>query len=171
VIPPEKRGAITEPALTPEQLREDAMVLYLVETIGSGLLPESPTKKDQTLRWSKTLSTRDGMSLSSKTNVLNESEVIKNWWADGKLHTNFHLVLDNLTIDGFSFGSISHRPGIKITDSEGNEKRGKEAIKDVISAIKTAERRLEITPIPNLNQLRAAMASRTVSRPRPPFMH
>jgi len=167
---PERPSGNVESALTPEELREDAMVLYLVETIGSGLLPGSPTKKDQTLTWSTALSTRDGMTLNAKTSIVEESEVIKNWWKDGKLHTNFHLVLDDVTIDGFSLGSISHRPGVKIMDSEGNEKRGKNAIEDIIKVIKRAERRRQITSIPNLSQVKAAFASRTASRPLP-FIH
>lgn len=166
---PDRRVGAAPIPLTHEQLREDAMVLYIVETIGSGLLPESPTEKDQTRRWADTLSTRDGMSLTSKTNVLKESEVIKNWWKDGKLHTNFHLVLDNATIDGFSLGSTSHRPGLKIVDSEGNEKRGKDAIEDVIAAIRDAERNHNITPIPNLSLLEAILASRTFFKSQSPI--
>jgi hypothetical protein len=163
---PEKRDQKSaEPVLTPEQLREDALVLSFVEAIGAAFIP-NPPKKGLNEKWAKTLFRRDGMSVNARDYVLQENNVVENWWEDGKLHTHFHLALETMTIDGFSLGSISHRPGLTVRTFDYDQFRGKDAInKDVIVALREAARKREIMPVPGLGRLlRKADALKTHSK-------
>lgn len=168
---PERPDRNPEPALTPEQLAEDFLILSFVEAIGAAHIPVPP-EKGKIRKWATALSKSiDAPSLNSRDYILQENDVVEEWWEDGKLHTHFHLALANLTIDGFSLGSVSHRPGLVVRTLDYDQFRGKDAInKDVITVLREAARKREIMPIRGLGKLlRKADALKAHSRILIPF--